>query len=84
MTSAQPTTNTDSEVSDNHQAATEAPAEPVEIASSEALSAAFTEAESSAASEQIVEEQAQAELNYFAPPPSSVNDLMFNVQQATS
>ena len=67
VTSAQPTANTDSEVSDNHQAATEAPAEPVEIASSEALSAAFTESDSSTASEQVVEEQAQAELH-----PSSV------------
>ena len=67
MTSAQPTADTDSEVSDNHQAATEAPAEPVEIASSEALSAAFTESDSSTASEQVVEEQAQAELH-----PSSV------------
>jgi ribonuclease E len=67
VTSAQPTADTNSEVSDNHQAATEALAEPVEIASSEALSAAFTESDSSTASEQVVEEQAQTELH-----PSSV------------
>ena len=67
VTSAQPTANIDSEVSDNHQAATEALTEPVEIASSEALSAAFAESDSSTASEQVVEEQTQTELH-----PSSV------------
>ena len=67
VTSAQPTASIDYEVSDNHQAATEALAEPVEIASSEALSAAFAESESSTPSEQIVEEQTQTELH-----PSSV------------
>jgi ribonuclease E len=67
VTSAQTTANIDSEVSDNDQAATEALAEPVEIASSEALSAAFAESESSTPSEQVVEEQTQTELH-----PSSV------------
>ena len=67
MTSAQPTAGSDAEVSDNHQAATEALTEPVEIASSEALSAAFAESDSSTASEQVVEDQTQTELH-----PSSV------------
>ncbi|GIR82965.1 MAG: hypothetical protein CM15mP84_07130 [Cellvibrionales bacterium] len=67
MTSAQPTAGSDAEVSDNHQATTEALTEPVEIASSEALSAAFAESDSSTASEQVVEDQTQTELH-----PSSV------------
>ena len=60
---AQPTANTNSEVSDKHQAATEASAEPVEIASSEALSAAFAESDSSTPLKQVVEEQTQTELH---------------------
>ena len=75
MTSAQPTANTDSKVRDDTEVATEAveivPAEPVEIASSEALSAAFGSSDSSSASIQVVEEQTQTELH-----PSSVVEVI--------
>jgi ribonuclease E len=63
MTSAQSTANTDTEVSDKTQAATEALADPVEIASSEALSAAFAASDSSTPSDQVVEEQTQTTLH---------------------
>ncbi len=62
MTSAQPTTNTDTGVSDNNEAAA-ASAEPVEVASSEALSAAFAELDSSTPSDKVIEDQTQTELH---------------------
>ena len=57
MTSAQPTAKTDSQVSERYGSChLRALAEPVEIASSEALSAAFAESDSSTPSVQGVEE----------------------------
>ncbi len=69
-TPVQSTPDSDIDVSDTGQAA-EAPAESVEIASSEALSAAFSESDSSPPADNAVEEQPQTELN-----PSPVVELI--------